>query len=309
MYLRDQWQVSPKVTLSFGARYEYFPIPTRGDRGLERYNLETNMMEIGGLGGVPKDLGISMQKNLFAPRLGATYRITDSAVLRGGFGITNDPYSLARSMRTNHPILLQPLDEAAHSWTYVRRIEEGIPTIPGPRSVERDHCGAGERHGCHAAGPISSAAGCGRGTPHSRSSCRGGSSAKSPTSARVRSISSGSANRTGHRSAAAATAGSWSRNSVAPPQRSSSRPIGDTSYNALQTRLNRRFNNGFSFNVNYTLSRSEGLAGASNSDQQPRVRIPDLYDLNHARLGLRPHARVQRAQHPGNCPSEPAAAG
>src|SRR5688572_11909084 len=66
MYLRDQWQVNPRVTLSFGARYEYFPIPTRGgDRGLERYNLETNRMEIGGLGGVPTDLGISMQKNLF----------------------------------------------------------------------------------------------------------------------------------------------------------------------------------------------------------------------------------------------------
>jgi len=76
--LRDQWQVSPRVTLSFGARYEYFPIPTRGgDRGLERYNLETNRMEIGGLGGVPTDLGISMQKNLFAPRLGATFRLTD----------------------------------------------------------------------------------------------------------------------------------------------------------------------------------------------------------------------------------------
>ena len=29
------------------------------------------MMEIGGLGGVSKDLGIPMQKNLFSPRLGA----------------------------------------------------------------------------------------------------------------------------------------------------------------------------------------------------------------------------------------------
>ena len=59
-------------------------------------------------------------------------------------------------------------------------------------------------------------------------------------------------------------------------------PIGNYHYNALQTRLSRRFTNGFSFNVNYTLSRSEGLAGASNSDQQPRVRIPDLYHLNHS---------------------------
>ena len=119
------------MTLSFGTRYEYFPIPTRSDRGLERYNLDTNMMEIGGLGGVPKDLGITMQKNLFSPRLGVTYRLTDTAVLRGGFGMTNDPYSLARSMRTNHP------DPDRTLWTRPSTrsrgsaaIEEGIPTIP-----------------------------------------------------------------------------------------------------------------------------------------------------------------------------------
>jgi hypothetical protein len=57
-------------------------------------------------------------------------------------------------------------------------------------------------------------------------------------------------------------------------------PIGDTHYNAMQTRLSRRFRDGFSFNVNYTLSKAVGLRGASNSDQQPVVRIPDLYHLN-----------------------------
>jgi hypothetical protein len=34
--------------------------------------------------------------------------------------------------------------------------------------------------------------------------------------------------------------------------------------------------------VNYTLSRAIGIAGAPNSDNQPRVRIPDLYHLNTA---------------------------
>ena len=59
-------------------------------------------------------------------------------------------------------------------------------------------------------------------------------------------------------------------------------PIGDTHYNAMQSALRRRFSNGFSFNVNYTLSKAVGLAGASNSDQQPRIRIPDMYDENIA---------------------------
>src|SRR5918994_7364276 len=50
----------------------------------------------------------------------------------------------------------------------------------------------------------------------------------------------------------------------------------------MQTGRGRRFRSGFSFNVNYTLSRARGLAGAPNSDNQPRIRIPDLYYLNEA---------------------------
>ena len=60
-------------------------------------------------------------------------------------------------------------------------------------------------------------------------------------------------------------------------------PLGDTHYNSLQTRLSRRMRNGFQFNVNYTLGKSVGLAGASNSDNQLRVRIPEYQHLNVAR--------------------------
>ena len=73
-YVRDQWQVTNRLTLAYGTRYEYFPIPTRADRGLERYNPATNMMEIGGVGAVPRDLGIEFEKGLFAPRVGVTFR-------------------------------------------------------------------------------------------------------------------------------------------------------------------------------------------------------------------------------------------
>ena len=280
-YARDQWQVNRKMTLSFGTRYEYFPIPTRADRGLERYNVNTNRMEIGGLGGVPKDLGIPMQKNLISPRLGMTYRVNDKTVLRGGFGITNDPYSLARSMRTNHPILVNLYDEAPHSFTWVRPIEQGIPLIeepdlgsgiievPGnvtvvtlPNNFERGRVeswnvaferelfwglvGEATYVGTHSVNQL--------GVRELNWTPIGGGSNGRQLFQRY-----------GRTAATLEIA-----------------PLGNSHYNALQTRLSRRFGDGFSFNVNYTLSRAIGIAGAPNSDNQPRIRIPELYHLNTA---------------------------
>jgi hypothetical protein len=281
VYVRDQWQVSQRMTLSFGTRYEYFPIPTRADRGLERYNLDTNMMEVGGLGSVPKDLGISMQKNLFAPRLGATYRLSDSAVLRGGFGITNDPYSLARAMRTNHPILIQLLDEAADSWTYVRPIEQGIPTIADPDLAN----GIISVPGNVAVVTLPDEFKRGRVWSWNTAFEK-----QLPWRlvGEVAYIGTRQINQLGEREQnwAPIGGGSNGRQMVQRFGRTAETilvaPIGDTNYHAMQARVSRRFNNGFSFNANYTLSRSEGLAGASNSDQQPRVRIPELYDLNRS---------------------------
>jgi hypothetical protein len=59
-------------------------------------------------------------------------------------------------------------------------------------------------------------------------------------------------------------------------------PIGDTKYDALQARLDRRFANGFQIGVSYTLSKSTGIAGAPDSDNTPRIMIPDYYYLNTA---------------------------
>ena len=281
LYARDQWQVGPKLTVSFGTRWEYFPLPTRADRGLERYNPETNLMEIGGVGQVPKDLGVEMSKMLFAPRLGVIYRFGETAVLRAGFGITNDPYSLARSMRTNHPVLLNLIEEAPNSYSWVRPIEQGISAIPDPDlgngiipvpgevSVVTlpDKFKRGHIESWNAAfekelkwGFVGEVAYVGT---------------RQVDQLGIRElnwspIGGGSAGRQLYQKFGR-TAGTQL---IAP--------IGNSHYNSLQTRLDRRFRNGIQLRINYTLSRSMGIAGAPNSDNQPRVRIPDLYYLNWA---------------------------
>ena len=36
LYARDRWQVNNKLTLDLGLRYEYYPLMTRADRGIEQ---------------------------------------------------------------------------------------------------------------------------------------------------------------------------------------------------------------------------------------------------------------------------------
>jgi hypothetical protein len=279
-YIRDQWQFNDKMTLSYGTRWEYFPVPTRGDRGLERYNLETNMMEIGGIGSVPKDLGVEVSKTMFAPRLGLTYRITDDMVLRGGFGITNDPYSLAREMRTNHPVLLNLLEEAPNSFRWVRPIEQGISLIGDPDLGN----GIIPIPGNVTAVTI--------GDKFDRGRVESWNVAfekmlKWSWVGEMAYVGTRQVNQLGRleQNWAPIGGGSAGRQLVQKFGRTAPTPLvtplGNSHYNSMQARLSRRFSNGYQVGVTYTLQRSIGIAGASRgSDGAPRIRIPELLHLN-----------------------------
>jgi hypothetical protein len=291
-YVRDQWQVSNRLTLSYGTRYEYFPIPTRTDRGLERYNPATNMMEIGGIGSVPKDLGIKMEKGLFAPRVGVTLRPTTTMVVRGGFGITNDPYSLARPMRTNHPVLLNLTVQAPNSFAWAGRTADGVPPIadadlgngiiPIPGQVTAftlpDDFNRGYIRSFNVAvqkelkwGFVGEAAYVG-----TRQIDQFGYRELNWSP-----IGGGQAGRQLNRQFGRTASTLLVTN------------IGDTKYDALQARLDRRFRNGFQVGVGYTLSKSTGIAGAPDSDNTARIQIPEFYYLNEA---LSPFDRTHNLQ-------------
>ncbi len=281
-YVRDQWQVRHNLTISYGTRYEYFPVPTRVDRGLERYNPATNMMEIGGVGSVPRDLGISVEKGLFAPRVGVTFRATPTLVARGGFGITNDPYSLARPMRTNHPVLLNLVVQAPNSFAWAGRLADGVPPIPDP------DLGNGII-------PIPSNV-----TAFTIPQKFNRGYIKSWNAAVQKElkwgfVAEGAYVATRQIDQLGFLELNWSPINGGQAGRQLNQkfgrtaqtrvitPIGDTKYDALQARLDRRFANGIQLGVGYTLSKSIGIAGAPDSDNTPRIMIPEYYHLNRAR--------------------------
>jgi carboxypeptidase family protein/TonB-dependent receptor-like protein len=133
LYFRDRWQVTPKLTLSLGLRYELFPLQTRGGRGgIEGYDPATNLVSVGGLGGVPPGLGISTSHKLFAPRFGLAYRLNNATVVRTGYGITYNPMPLARPLRGFFPLVFASTFNSPNSFQPEGTLAQGIPDIVLP---------------------------------------------------------------------------------------------------------------------------------------------------------------------------------
>jgi outer membrane receptor protein involved in Fe transport len=127
LYAQDQWQVSRKLTLTYGLRWEYYPIFSRSQEGMERYDMTTNQVVIGGIGGNPNGAGSTVSKLQFGPRLGLAYRLNEKTVLRGGYGISVDPYPFSRAMRDPYPVTIAQTVNANNSYSAAGSFVTGIP--------------------------------------------------------------------------------------------------------------------------------------------------------------------------------------
>ena len=90
----DKWQATPKLTLDYGLRWEFYPPATpRVDGGFSNYDPSNNTLVLAGLGGNPANLGMETQYKYFAPRTGLSYRAHDATVIRLGFGMSYIPFT------------------------------------------------------------------------------------------------------------------------------------------------------------------------------------------------------------------------
>ena len=88
-FVQDAWQVSSKLTLNLGLRYDlYTAMQPRYPGGASNYDPANNTLLIAGVGGVGLNTNVDTQKKNFGPRLGFAYRLNPKSVIRGGYGIS-----------------------------------------------------------------------------------------------------------------------------------------------------------------------------------------------------------------------------
>jgi hypothetical protein len=89
----DKWQVTPKLTVDLGLRWEFYPPATpQFPGGFSNYDSTNNTLVLAGVGGNPSNLGMKTRYGYFAPRTGVAYRLDEKTVIRSGFGTSYTPF-------------------------------------------------------------------------------------------------------------------------------------------------------------------------------------------------------------------------
>jgi hypothetical protein len=136
-YFGDTWKPTTRLTIAYGTGWEYYPVPTHGNHGMEIFLPQpggTGIYEVCGFGSVAKDCGIKVSNHLFTPRFGFAFRPTNNLVVRGGYGISIDQYNMARNSILNTPEILNYANSTGFTNPYfpVGSLSVGVPVPASP---------------------------------------------------------------------------------------------------------------------------------------------------------------------------------
>jgi hypothetical protein len=138
-YVQDTWRANSRLTLNYGLRLDVINPQTINEPGNAGFlDLRTGDIRVVGVGDVPMNGGVENKLN-WAPRLGATYQVDERTVLRGGYGRSYDigvfGSLFGHSVTQNLPVLAVQELRAPSNFDRVFTLAEGpappvFPDVP-----------------------------------------------------------------------------------------------------------------------------------------------------------------------------------
>jgi hypothetical protein len=137
LYGGDTWRITPKLTVNYGVRWDYFQaIHPRKPGGAVNLDFNTGELILAGLGDVSMSSNSRLARGNVAPRLGLAYRLTEKTVLRAGLGrsyFLNGFDAAFNHLTTSYPLAQAQNINQATLYRPIFPIQQGPPTPPAPQ--------------------------------------------------------------------------------------------------------------------------------------------------------------------------------
>jgi hypothetical protein len=139
-FVEDTYKVSPRLTLYGGLRYEFQSPWTEAGNNLSNYDPATDSLLLAGRGGHSNSL-IDTNPHNFGPRVGVSYQINPTTVIRAGYGLFYSPENDGKEdlLTKNYPFATQstfnnwytfPFAAPAGGFPY--NFDAGVPRLTNP---------------------------------------------------------------------------------------------------------------------------------------------------------------------------------
>jgi hypothetical protein len=120
VYVQDAWRATNRLTLMYGARYEYQAPFAEADDRSANFDPGSLSLLLAGRGANSSGL-VAPDRNNIAPRVGFAWQFADRLVLRGGWGFFFSPENDGRSdvLTKNYPFAVRE--------DFVNSLDDGLP--------------------------------------------------------------------------------------------------------------------------------------------------------------------------------------
>ena len=131
-FAQDDWKVSDALTVNLGLRYDFMTPAYEADNHMANFDPSgAGSLVFAKDGGLEDRALVNPDKNNFAPRIGAVYKISSNTIVRGGYGMFFNQFERIGSedQLALNPPGLQNIDvqAAGGSSVPILRLQDGFP--------------------------------------------------------------------------------------------------------------------------------------------------------------------------------------